>query len=158
MGIWDGIENAQITKRGKYLPAGHNFTLLIKKCDLITTRDKGDAFVVDFEVVESTDPNTPVGAERNWYQSTTDKNVFQGAVKLFVAAVYGYDYSTMKDRFDREVGPSLAAIAEASLFKDGAGKNALAGQRVKVSTVEVTTVKRQQKFTRHDWAPFAIRA
>jgi hypothetical protein len=157
MGIWDGIEKAEITKRGKYLSAGHKFTLKIKKCDIISTRDKGDAFVVDFDVVDTTDPNHPVGAERNWYQSCTDKNVFQGAVKQFVAAIYGYDLSTMKERFDREVGPSLAAICEAALCKDGKGSNSLAGQVVKVSTVAIKTQKRGMDFTRHDWEPVALR-
>jgi hypothetical protein len=154
MGIWDGIEKAEITKRGVYLQPGHEYTLRIKKCDLIETRDKGDAYVVDFEVVESTCDKDPPGQERNWYQSTRDKNVFLGAVKGFLAAVYGYDLSTMEDRFDRELAPALAAIAHGSQVEHG---NTLAGQLVKVRTKQIITEKKKQEFTRHDWFPYQVR-
>lgn len=159
MGLWDGLDTAQTYDRGTFLKPGR-YTLKIKNCIDKMTVKSGQAFIVEFEVVETSDPaNHPVGSTCSWFQKMSNRQVALGAVKEFMAAVYGYPLGdpNYKARFEREVAPQLVAIATAATTS-----NSLAGQVVKVETSMVTTQPKPGQpqgspFTRHNWIANAAR-
>lgn len=85
MGIFDKITEAQSTTQGVYFLPG-NYLVRIKKCKAITTREQGGAFVVEFEILESTNPKRPVGSSCDYMQCVEKHQPALGNVKAFVAA------------------------------------------------------------------------
>ena len=150
--LWAGLKDAQTFERGTFLKPG-SYTLRIVNGLTKNTIKSGEAFIIEFEVLETTDPvNHPVSSKCSWFQKLSNVPVAFGAIKEFLAAVYGYDLRTMKPRFDAEMGPQIEAIAAAATD----GRNFLAGQIVKVQT-EQTKTQKQQDFTRHTWSPYQVR-
>jgi hypothetical protein len=150
--LWAGLKDAQTFDRGTFLKPG-SYTLKITNCLTKNTVKSGEAFIVEFEVLETTDPvNHAVGTKASWFQKLANVPVAFGAIKEFLAAVYGYDLRTMKARFEAEMGPQIEAYAAAA----SDGRNFLAGQIVKVQT-EQTKTQKQVDFTRHNWTPYQVR-
>lgn len=149
MGLWDGLDKAQTFEKGTFLKPGV-YTLRIKTCLDKMTRKSGQAYIVEFEVLASSNSEHPVGTSVTWFQKMADRDVAFGAIKEFLAAVYQKDLrqKTEKEDFERTIAPSLPAIADASTKT-----NSLAGQ---VVNVEVTQIKTQKNldFSRHAWSPF----
>ncbi len=153
--LWSGLKDAQTFDRGTYLNPG-NYTLKVVNCLTKQTQKSGEGFIVEFEILESSDPvNHAVGTKASWFQSLKNVQVAFGAVKEFLAAVYGYQLGTApgKAKFEAEMGPQIEAYAAAA----SDGRNNLAGQIVKVQTQMVKTQK-QTDFTRHTWSPYQVRA
>lgn len=148
MGLFAGIEKAQISQRGKYLPANFVGTLAIKRVLHRDTMKGGQAFIVEFEVVSSNIDTTPVGGDVSWYQAL-DKLGADSAIKLFAAACAGYHRSQAQE-IETEVAPGLdEMLTDCCKSPDD---NALSGVTVDVKT----WMKKTQKgldFTQHDWSP-----
>ncbi len=152
--LWAGLKDAQTFDRGTFFKPG-SYTLKIVNCLTKQTVKSGEGFIVEFEVLETTDPtNHPVGSKASWFQKMANVPVAFGAIKEFLAAVYGYPLSqpVYKARFETEMGPQLEAYAAAA----SDGRNHLAGQIVKVQT-EQTKTQRGGDFTRHMWSPYQVR-
>ncbi len=151
--LWSGLKDAQTFDRGTYLKPGA-YTLKIVNCLTKQTQKSGEGFIVEFEVLESSCPDHPVGSKASWFQSLKNVQVAFGAIKEFLAAVYGYPLNTApgKAKFEAEMSPNIEAYAAAA----SDGRNHLAGQIVKVQTEQVKTQK-QTDFTRHTWIPYQIR-
>lgn len=150
MGLWDGLEKAQVFEKGTFLEEGF-YTLRIKKCLEKTTRKSGQAFIVEFEVLESSHPKHVISQSVTWFQKLADRDVAFGAICEFLAAVYQKDLKvkTQKDDFDARIKPGLPGI----MTQATSDANILAGQVVRV---EVTKVKTQKNldFSRHSWSPY----
>lgn len=152
--LWSGLKDAQTFDRGTYLNPG-DYTLKIVNCLTKQTQKSGEGFIVEFEVLETSDPvHHAVGSKATWFQGLKNVQVSLGAIKEFLAAVFGYplNQAPYKARFEAEMGPQLEAIAAAA----SDGRNYLAGQIVKVKTEQVKTQK-QTDFTRHTWSPYQVR-
>lgn len=148
MGLWDGLDKAEVFERGTFMKPG-NFVLRIKNCIDKTTRKSGRAFIVEFEVLQSSAPEHPVGTTTTWFQKMADLNVALGAVKEFMAAVYQKDLRNLTEKadFEKNIAPSLPSIADAAT-----SRNALQGH---VVGCEVTMIKTQKglDFSKHSWTP-----
>lgn len=148
MGLFAGIEKAQISQRGKYLPANFVGTLAVKRTLHRDTLKGGKAFIVEFEVITSNIETNPVGSDVSWYQAL-DKLGAESAIKLFAAACAGYHRSQQQE-IETEVAPGLdEMLTDCCQSPDD---NALTGTLVDVKT----WLKKTQKgldFTQHDWSP-----
>lgn len=154
MGIWDGVQNAQIFERGTFLEEGH-YKARIKRCLDKTTRKSGQAFIAEFELIESSNQaKHPIGQTASWFQKLTDKDVAFPAIKAFVAAVLGYDMSNKshRDHFEANVGPQLVQILNHSCDEK---INYLKDKVVEIDVVKVTTTK-GLPFSRHTFTPVKV--
>lgn len=150
--LWSGLKDAQTFDRGTFFKPGA-YTLKIVNCLTKQTVKSGEGFIVEFEIMETSDPvNHPVGSKASWFQKLANVPVAFGAIKEFLAAVYGFDLRTQKAQFDAQMGPQIEAYAAAA----SDGRNNLAGQIVKVQTEQVKTQKGGD-FTRHAWTPYQTR-
>lgn len=146
---WSGLKDAQTFDRGTYFKPGA-FTLKVLNCLTKQTQKSGEGFIVEFEVMETSDPvNHAVGSKGSWFQSLKNQQVAFGAVKEFLAAVYGYDLrGPGKALFEAQMVPQIEAYAAAA----SDGRNNLAGRLVRLQTEQVMTLK-NTPFTRHTWSP-----
>lgn len=87
---WKSLKNAEVFGRGQYLKPG-KFRLKLNKMYTIATRKKGNALIVEFEVLESSTEQIPVGGVRNWYQGLADQDVAFPAIKEFLIELFGID-------------------------------------------------------------------
>lgn len=149
MGAFAGLRDAKIFERGTPLSVG-KFKVEITKCQVLRTRAKGDAFIVEFKILESSDTvKHPLGSIRSWYQSLQDSTIAFGEIKAFAAAVLGIPPSD-KEAIRTKVDPEIETIMERAI----SAEQALKGAKVAVECTHKLT-KAGKDFTRHDWAPVA---
>jgi len=169
MGLFSGIEDADLFQRGKFLTPDFVGVLEVTKTLAFQTRAHGMAFIVEFEVIETNKPEGttrlvtdngveklipdafPVGSKCSWFQKLQDKDIAFPAIKAFVAVLSGYTLD-QKDAIDEELSPQLADLLDRCT--ESPTDNELVGLRICVSTVGVVT-KNNRDFTRHDWDPYA---
>lgn len=151
-----GLAQAKTSERSAYLNPGL-YKVQVKKCIWKTTRGKGDAFIMEFTVLESNfDPAVHVlpngqkvagapnetGTTAAWYQSCQDRDIGFGALKLFAANITNSDPEDPK--FVAQVEGLMGSFLAGAL--DGVTLN-----------VEVTTILTKQKkdFSLHKWSAAA---
>lgn len=172
MGLFTGIEDADLFQRGKFLTPDFVGVLEVKKTLAFQTRKVGMAFIAEFTIIESNKPEGtlrtvvkdgeesmvpdafPVGTKCTWFQKLADKDVAFPAIKSFVAALSGYQLSD-KNKIDEELSPHLADLLDTCT--ESPEDNQLVGLRVDVITTGVVT-KNNRDFTRHDWDPHVYAA
>ena len=87
MGIFGKINEATYSDGGVYvLPGVYRFK--IRNVLYKRTRQQKDAFIAEFEVLESTNPERPVGSTCSW-MVTLDKEPALGNIKQFLAEAMG---------------------------------------------------------------------
>jgi len=141
MGVFDGMNSAEVYGKGKYFKPGV-YVCKVTRVQLITTRKKDDAFIVDFEIQaaapgDSGEPSA-VGTSAAWFQSFEYKESALGKIKEFLAAVLQVDPSTAPP------GMTYEELATAAVGED----NPLAGALVCVETF-MTKTKSGNDFTQH---------
>jgi len=148
MGLFSGIEKAEISERGKYISPGFLGKLRVKKTLAKESVKSGLAFIVEFDVLESNLDEHPVGSSATWFQKMQDKTVAFPAIKAFVAAVSGVHPG------DRDAMAEINAEMENILDEATSNEtnNALVGQEVNLETFSTKT-KKGFDFTRHNWSP-----
>jgi hypothetical protein len=150
MGHFDGIEKAKIFGTGVYLQPDQLYKLKVLKTEVIKTREKGDAFIADFEVIESTSPQDPVGSTRNMYISLLKNKdtAFSNIVQFLVAAL-GVDYSTPdgKKFAEEDIIPGAKALLD-----EACEKNTLASKVVRCQSQSKTS-KENRAYTRLNFSP-----
>jgi hypothetical protein len=151
MGLWDGIEDAELFERGVYLKGGFIGTVEIERTLVKHTRSSGDAFIVEMRVIKSNMDEHPVGQKVSWFQKLQDKDVALPAIKEWAAACAGYQV-TQKEEIKTEVDPVLKEMME--IATDNPDDNDFTGIRLHVETNQILT-KNNREFTRHNWAPLA---
>ncbi len=145
-GLWAGIENANVYENGVYLTPGI-YDLEVVRCISKKTREKGDAFIVEFEVLSTSTSDHPVGSKRTWYQKMVDISVGHGAVAGFLMGCFDLDNNAArKVDFFPYLGSFMPRV-------DGP-ENILSGIMVRARCTQITTVKKGQPFTKHDWEGF----
>jgi hypothetical protein len=114
--FWEGVADAKATvyERGVELGEG-DYVAKIRTCKNIATQRHGDAFIVEFDVMKSTNSQYPVGTMGKWYRSLVDKPRAQPELKKFFAAVLECNLATPEGqrRFDTKVAPKMGALADA---------------------------------------------
>lgn len=149
MGAFAGMRDAKMYETGTPLTQGV-YTLEITKCILKNTRKSGLAFIAELTVLESNNPAHPVGSKRSWFQKMADLDVAHGSLKIFAAAVLGFDPMTQKEEIKAKLDPEIEAIMDAACDE---GQQVFRGKRVAVECVPTTTKEKKLPFTRHNWAP-----
>lgn len=137
-GLFENIENASISEGGNWLQEG-DFLLEVNKV-ISKKRSKpgkmGYSYIVELTVLESNNTKNRKGSLAS-YVTTSDKPMFLGNVKAFVAATCAVDVSEV----DQEA-------AEATCHE----KNPLKGKRVRAQAFN-TTLQNGSPFTKIKWSP-----
>ena len=155
---WSNIGKAKVWgKQGRYFPPGGEFKLKVLRTYTIRTRNKGDAFIADFEVLESDHDDVEVGKVYNWYQGMQDEDIAFSSIKGFMLALLGIDDEDEEEmeEFDEKL-PKLMEEAGSDHWNTQKAEpedHPLHGQTVALSTSHKTT-KDDKDFTVHDWEPW----
>jgi hypothetical protein len=150
MGLFDGIGEAELFERGKFLPGDFFGVLEVARTIAKETVKSGVGFIVEFRVIETNMPDkVQIGSKVTWFQKMTDKTVAFPAIKAWAAACSGYQ-SHETEKIDAEVSPELTRVITHAT--ENPGDNDFTGCRVRVQTEQVKT-KKNLDFTRHDWSP-----
>lgn len=148
MGLFSGIDKAEISEKGKYIAPGFVGKLRVRRTLAKDSIKSGLAFIVEFDVLETNLDEHPVGSSATWYQKMTDKTVAFPSIKAFVAAASGVH---MGDRDAmQEISQEMEDILDEATTNET--DNALVGQEVRVETFSTKT-KKGFDFTRHNWLP-----
>jgi hypothetical protein len=152
-----GMKNAKINERNDYLEADQKFLLKIKKTFVFETRDKGDAYIAEFEVVKttSTNPKMAPGRSVSWYQGLTKKDVAFASIKLFCFACLGLDRNKDEKKVE-SVTSSIEALMQESVEKNSFADVLVVcetSSRVAKTPKIVNGQSVQTTFTNHSWAP-----
>lgn len=107
MGHFTGINKVEVGNTYAYIEEG-DLTLKINNVQLKETRDKGDSYIVDFEVLQSNNEGNPVGSKPSWYQSIIKKDIAFGQITKFLEAATN---TSIKDEHRED-------LAEASIASD----------------------------------------
>jgi hypothetical protein len=108
---FDGMEHQDCS--GTKLPRVGGGTHLLRIARCLTPRTGGVAFIVEFEVVQSSDPAHVAGSQRSIYLSSKFPDSFQKMVKALLGTACGYD---MKDPAQHETfSPFSAQVARAAI-------------------------------------------
>jgi hypothetical protein len=154
-GRFAGIEEAKVFKTGQYFKPGL-YTVKIKAVKwVVGSVGKKEFVVIETEVLESNNPEVPVGGERS---QVIDYSSVMGQpnVKAFVAAASGVDpgSSNVNDEvsayWSKTVGEHLSFEAICDLIVSDT--NPLEDVVLGLECVEVTT-KSGDPFTKHSWQP-----
>lgn len=134
-----------------------NYTLKIRRCTWKESRKKDNFYIVEAEVVKSSNPRVAVGQVRTWMQAM-DNDVGPTAVTDFMFAALG---------FDRRQSDELAKIKELDASNaiqdmlaetlddpsDAACKNSLKDHVVECEVKEIITKGEKKKFNLHTFTP-----
>lgn len=163
--LFAGMQQSALNDRGEFFAEGL-YTVEAKSFEF---RDgfKGKSFIAKFAVVESNNPDTPVGVTRSWIvklDKAATKAQAMGDIKSLMFALSGVDPRQVKspelDPGAHEQATKLfkASIDETYAKTIGVDPRLLVGRRVRL---EATTVKTKAtadrpnggEFTRHSWTP-----
>ena len=137
MGIFSGIDDAQITGASKYLGPGQ-WRLQVKKVEVFeSTKKKGrHYFIAEFEVLEASDDLAVIGETRSWLVNL-DQEAALGNVKAFVLALTP---GATEQEIDEEMVDELVSA-----------ENPAAGLVVKAEGVSRIS-KNGNEYTRFTWS------
>lgn len=171
MGLFDGIESAEIFERGKFLADGFRGILEVKRTLVKDTRKGALGFIVEFEIMANMTPpraqlevpdawdkarnEYPVGSRCTWFQKMNDRTVALPALKAFVSACSGLEIFQKKE-IEQQIAPHVQQLLEQCIASPEA--NPLIGVNVFVECMKVQTKEKGADFTRHDWRPHQPRA
>lgn len=155
---WSEVGKAKIwSSQGNYFPQDGSFKLRVIRSFTIKTRTKGDAFIVDFEVLESNHDEVKQGDTKNWYRSLQDPDIAFGNIKEFMMALLSIDDLDEDEMasFEEEL-PGLmeeAGSDEWNSKKMDVEEHPLNGRTIGLETRGVLT-REGKEFTVHDWSPW----
>jgi hypothetical protein len=124
MGLFDGIENVQVTQRSEYLKAGQ-YLLEIQAIKMGESRSGEGFFLSEFKIIESSNPELPPGAPVTWMTMKRFESFLKG-IKAFIAAAAGCTIDEVTQ-----------AICDAAVSED----QPLAGVRVSAFAKDIKTKK-----------------
>lgn len=124
MGLFDGIENVQVTQRSEYLKAGQ-YLLEIQAIKMGESRSGENYFLSEFKIIESSNPELPPGAPVTWMTMKRFESFLKG-IKAFIAAAAGCTIDEVTQ-----------AICDAAVSED----QPLAGVRVSAFAKDIKTKK-----------------
>ena len=125
MGLFDGIENVQVTQRNEYLKAGQ-YLLEIQAIKMGESSRTGEGFFLsEFKIIESSNAELPPGAPVTWMTMKRFESFLKG-IKAFIAAAAGCTIDEVTQ-----------AICDAAVSED----QPLAGVRVSAFAKDIKTKK-----------------
>lgn len=153
MGLWDRVQDQDIktargTRGGVYFKPG-NYTAQIVRCKEIETRGKDVAFIAEFEIVESDNPECPVGYRPSFYVADDPEypTMALGNIMDFLRAGLASLATAQGDPIDPEDVQVDKEIAESSTGEE----NLLAGAFVRVYAYNKPT-RKGNDYTRFEWS------
>lgn len=147
---FSGVENAQIFERGNFLPPGGKYRLRVMRTIVKKTRKSGDAFIAEFEVIESDLDEVKVGSRYSWFQKLVDTDVAFPAIKEFIATLLGFDVRD-KEGMKEFNGKVKSVLQEASEEYSKEEDHPLHGLEILCETYQKET-KQGKDFTVHSWS------
>lgn len=146
--VFKGASTAKVTKKGQYLSKGQ-YVLRVRATTVISTNDGPDAFIMEGEVVESSEPIAhPIGTERSWFQGFKYRDSALGEIKKFAYAALGLDMTNIADKEKIEkLDGGMDAFLEKMVENNG-----VAGTVVRCECIERET-KTGGTFTVHNFYP-----
>ncbi len=113
--MFDGIETITPGNSGGTPLSEGTYLVKIEDVIYLQTQLKGDAFIVEYSVLESSDTaKHPLGCKRSWYQSMQNKPVAMGEIVKFMYAALGYDQKRDEARIATEVTPNIKQWTQAA--------------------------------------------
>jgi hypothetical protein len=144
MGLFDGIEQAQVGQGGIYFLPG-NYVVEVLKCITLRSRKREDLFIAECLIHESDNPERRPGVKASWYVNFKNDAAL-GNIKGFVAAANGIDPGNQGE-VDKEVDAEVCEYVVSD-------QNPLAGTWLLLSCANTKT-RSGADFTLHRWAPYA---
>lgn len=150
MGLWDGIEDAELRGKGVYLPTGWRGVVKVLKTLAMLTENVGMAFIVELEVVESNMPDKyPSGMQVSWFQKMIDPKIAFPAITEWAAACKGY---FDKDDIKRDISPYLKDVM--NYATEHPEQNGFIGDLIRLEVIPHTTKKKVEiglyRFSPHE--------
>ena len=142
MGLFTGIEDAQVGQGGVYFLEGKYLVEIVKVMTL-NSRKKEDLFIVEAKILKSSNPERKVGITASWIVNLKHDAAL-GNIKGFVAAANGISPSD-KEEVDRNVDEEAVEYACSE-------DNPLAGVQLDLECVQIKT-REKRDFTLHKWNP-----
>ena len=157
-GKFKGIEDAKVFKTGQYFKPGKYKVRINAVKDVDSAVGSKSYFIVETTVMESNNPDIPVGGERS---HVIDLGNVMGLpnVKAFVAAASGVDSTSpsINDEvtayWSKQVGEHLDFEKICNLLVSSA--NPLEGEIMELECFETKT-REGGDFTKHNWLPRVI--
>lgn len=143
---FQGVGQASITNRPPKFKHGFSGEVQLVRTEVQKTRH-GEKFFASVRVITSNMPEIhPIGQVCSWGQKLLDANIFNGALKVFVAAFAGIPLSNEPKL--KELEGHMDNILNAAVASPE--QNMLIGRRAKVET-EATKTDENRDFMRHNW-------
>ena len=150
MSIFAGLKTAEVFQQGNYFDVGI-YDVRVTRCLVKQTLRSGMGFIVELEILSSTNPKHPPGSSASWFQGMSKNPATAlSAVKEFVIALQGLDPKKDVDRIKVEIDPSIEQWTEAAIGQ----QNIFAGKVVHLECFIKKTREKQTDFTVHRWSPF----
>ena len=146
MGFFDKARDAKVSERGTYFEPG-SFRVKVRNCKTFTDRKSIDYFVVELEVMKSSNQEDPIGQVRTWMQKTTGVELAFANIKAFAAAASGIDLRAVPKHEEDAVGAEIVKILELSC-EDGH----LNGKELLLDVKTIITKDKKQEFNVHSWS------
>lgn len=107
--LFKGMRQAKAIERPPYMVAGHTYKLKLQKTYAFETREFGDAFIAEFEILE-TSSEQRVGTTVSYFQGVSkNKDTAFGALKRLMYALLNLDFKDPEDAkmIENEVDPAI---------------------------------------------------
>jgi hypothetical protein len=152
MGLYDGLQNAEIGEGGRYLGdlGVGRFSLRVIRMLAKQSRKSGLMTIAELEVIESSNPSEPLGQKVGWAQSHREIEIADRAIKEFVAALLGYYWPDDKERIKAELNPRVVQLMEQAVGP----ANIFAGKCVTSDNYEKITQRNNKRIVLPRWSPF----
>ena len=148
MGFFDTIGAAKVFENGVTLQPDNEYKLEVQRMLVKKARKGYNLFILEAKVLTSTSDKDPVGSQRAWIQKLDDADTAEPAMKAYMYALLGYEWSRDKEFLKAQVDPQLTALTEAGV----SDANPYKGRQIGVRTVGTTTKGKGLPFTRHDFS------
>ncbi len=146
--LFDGIESIVVGNQGGTPLTEGEYLVKIEDVQYLKTQRKGDAFIVEFTLEESSDlAKHPTGVKRSWYQNMKELPIALSEIAKFVYAVAGYDAKRDEERIKTEVTPHIKSWTNAACrkpSKDAEGKD-VPGKIFNGQKLRITAQKKPPK-------------
>lgn len=147
-----GLKKAEVYGSGTYLQPDGTYVLEVDSMLFKEINAGGQALIVEFNVIESSNPLDPVGSRRTWFQMKNKS--FDSAVLEFAFAALDFDYKVATPEcLETAKGEAMEAMMK------GLTDGALNKVRVVCKTGKKLTKAAKErgeteaKFTTHSWSP-----
>ena len=96
MGLFTGIDKASYSENGVFFVPG-NYVVEVLKLKAGTTRKKIDFFLAECRILQSSNPERPVGSKATWFVSIIPDTSALGSIKNFIAIANDVDEKDVDD-------------------------------------------------------------